>query len=211
MRTFFFFLSKNRLSKILFSNPFPKKRWDCKSQKSGFVFDPKDPPRVWILWIHDPFLDLPPKKPKSVSGFRNPVLDFPKKTHPKCRYFYWSVHVVVELSSNIMRGNWGFRWRPKNALLWQITRDQNLIGMDQTVVPCVTLFQFEKDTFGLWLEHCSKKKSRKGSNCPQMRLFTRYKNISPLTIINVSTDAIRELKQGRFEPRASTGNETYFL
>ena len=44
-----------------------------------------------------------------------------------------------------------------------------------------------------------------------MRLFTLYKNISPLTIVHVWTDAIRELKQGRFERRASTGSETYFL
>ena len=129
MRTIFF--SKNRLSKILFSNPFPKKRSDCESQKSGFVFDPKNPPWVWILWIHDPFLDLPKKNVKSVFGFGNPDWDFPKSTHPKCRYFYLSVHVVVELSTNIMQGNWVFRWWPKNALLWQISRNQNLVGMDQ--------------------------------------------------------------------------------
>ena len=30
-------------------------------KKSGFGFDPKNPPWVWILWIHDPFLDLPQK------------------------------------------------------------------------------------------------------------------------------------------------------
>ena len=68
---------------------------------------------------------------KSVFGFGNPDWDFPKRTHPKCRYFYLSVHVVVELSTNIMRENWGFRWWPKNALLWQISRNQNLVGMDQ--------------------------------------------------------------------------------
>ena len=55
------FCLENRFSKIPFSNPFPKKRSDCESQKSGFGFDPKNPPRVWILWIHDPFLDLPTK------------------------------------------------------------------------------------------------------------------------------------------------------
>ena len=44
-------------------------------------------------------------------------------------------------------------------------------------IRCVTLFQFQKDTFGLLLDHGSKKKSRKGSNCPQMRLFTLHKNI----------------------------------
>ena len=31
------------MSKILFSNLFPKKRSDCESQKSGFRFDPKNP------------------------------------------------------------------------------------------------------------------------------------------------------------------------
>ena len=35
--------------------------------------------RVWILWIHDPFLDLPKKKAKFIFGFGNPDLDFPKK------------------------------------------------------------------------------------------------------------------------------------
>ena len=122
MRTIFF--SKNRLSKILFSNPFPKNAQIVNLKNSVFVFDPKNPPWVWILWIHDPFLDLPKKT-------WNPDWDFPKRTHPKCRYFYLSVHVVVELSTNIMRGNWGFRWWPKNALLWQISRNQNLVGMDQ--------------------------------------------------------------------------------
>ena len=58
------------MSKIFFSNSFPKKRSDCESQKSGFGFDPKNPPRE--SWIHDSFLDLPPKT-------QNPFLDFPKK------------------------------------------------------------------------------------------------------------------------------------
>ena len=91
--------------------------------------------RLWMskirwLWIHEIHPEcgfygfvirfwICPKNAKSVFGFGNPDLDFPQKTHPKCRYFYLSAHVVVELSSNIMRGNWGFRWWPKNALLWQ--------------------------------------------------------------------------------------------
>ena len=62
------FCSENRLSKILFSNPFPEKRSDCESQKSGFEFDANNPPGVWILWIHDPFLDLSKKT-------QNPFLD----------------------------------------------------------------------------------------------------------------------------------------
>ena len=32
-----------------------------------------------------------------------------------------------------MQGNWGFRWWPKNALLWQKTRNQSLVEMDQAV------------------------------------------------------------------------------
>ena len=41
------FCMENRLSKIIFLNPFPKKRRSGESQKSGFRFDPKYPPRVW--------------------------------------------------------------------------------------------------------------------------------------------------------------------
>ena len=52
---------------------FPEKRSDCDSQKSWFGFDPKNPTEEWILWIHDPFLDLPKKT-------QHPDLDFPKKT-----------------------------------------------------------------------------------------------------------------------------------
>ena len=78
------FCSENRLTKILFSNPFPKKRSDCESQKSGFGFDSKNPPRVLCgfygfmirFWI------CPPKT-------QNPCLDseiriwlFPKTPHP---------------------------------------------------------------------------------------------------------------------------------
>ena len=112
------------------------------------------------------------KNVKSVFGFGNPDWDFPKRTHPKCRYFYLSVHVVVELSSNIMRRNWGFRWWPKNALWWQITSNQNLIGMEQAVDTLRNTVSIpEGHVWSLawaWF---------KGSNCPQMRLFTLYKNI----------------------------------
>ena len=67
---FFFFFSKNRLSKILFLKIFPQKSSDCESQKSGFGFDPKNPPWVWILWIHDPDLDFPKKNTPSASSSR---------------------------------------------------------------------------------------------------------------------------------------------
>ena len=70
------FCSENRLSKILFSNPFPQKLSDCESQKStpecgfyGFMI------RFWICQ----------KKPaKSVFGFGNTDLVFPKK-RTQCR------------------------------------------------------------------------------------------------------------------------------
>ena len=61
MRTIVFFFRKTACQKYVFQILSPKKRSDCQSQKSGFVFDPKNPPWVWILWIHDPLLDLPQK------------------------------------------------------------------------------------------------------------------------------------------------------
>ena len=127
-----FFFLKNRLSKILFSNPFPKKRSDCESQKSRYVLSEESTLSVDFMDSWSVF-GFAQKKRKSVFGFGNPDLDFPKKTHPKCRYFHLSVHVVVELSSNIMRGKWGCRLWPKNALLWQITRNQSLVGIEQAV------------------------------------------------------------------------------
>ena len=60
-----------------------KKRLSGESQISGFRLHPNYPPRVWILWIHDPFLDFAKKNPKSLFGFKNPFSDFPKKTHPE--------------------------------------------------------------------------------------------------------------------------------
>ena len=132
MRTIFFL--KNRLSKYFFQ---------ILSKKNAQIVNLKNPDLYLIRRIHPEcgfygFMIrfwICPKNAKSVFGFGKPDLDFPKKTHPKCRYFYLSVHVVVELSTNIMRGNWGFRWWPKNALLWQISRNQNLVGMapDQAV------------------------------------------------------------------------------
>ena len=202
MRTILF--SKNRLWKILFSNPFPKKRSDCECQKSGDCESIKSTLSVDFMDSWSVF-GFAQKNAKSFCGFGSPDLDFPKK-NPKCRYFHLSDHVVVKLSSNIMQRNWEFRWWPKHALLWQITSNQNLVGMDQAVDTLRNTVSIpEGHVWSLawaWF---------KGSNCPQMRLFTLYKNISPLTIIHVWTDAIRELKQGCFERRASTGSETYFL
>ena len=49
---------ERRLIDVLFSDPFPEKRSDHESQKYGFIFDLKNPLRVWILWIRDPVLDF---------------------------------------------------------------------------------------------------------------------------------------------------------
>ena len=56
---------------------------DCESQKSGFGFDPKNPPRMWILWIHDSFLNFP-KKRKIRFWIRKSGFRFSQKTHLKC-------------------------------------------------------------------------------------------------------------------------------
>ena len=77
LRTFYFF-SKNRLTKILFSNPFPK---------NAQIVNLKNPDldlirRVWILWIHDPFLDLPKKRQNSFLDSEIRIWIFPKKSAP---------------------------------------------------------------------------------------------------------------------------------
>ena len=88
MRTFFFFFRKTALSKILFSNPFPrKKRSDYESQKSLFGFDPKNPKRMWILWIHDPLLDLSPQKRKIRFWIRKSGFGFSHKKAPYANIF----------------------------------------------------------------------------------------------------------------------------
>ena len=64
---------EDHLTDVLFWDPFPKKRLDHESQKSGFRFDLKNPLGVWFLWIRDPFVDFSKKKnAKSVFGFKNP-------------------------------------------------------------------------------------------------------------------------------------------
>ena len=75
-----FFFCEKPLVKNTFQILSQKKRSDYESQKSGFGFDPKNPPWAWILWIHDPFLDMP-------QNTQNPFLDseiriwiFPKKS-----------------------------------------------------------------------------------------------------------------------------------
>ena len=70
---------EDRLSDVLFSDPFPKKRSDREFQKSGFRFDLKNPLEVWIFWIHDPFLDFSNKTRNLFSDSRIRIWTFPKK------------------------------------------------------------------------------------------------------------------------------------
>ena len=58
------FLFGKPLAKNIFFKSFPKKVLSLWISEIRIWVDPKNPPRVWILWIRDPFLD------------------FPKKTHP---------------------------------------------------------------------------------------------------------------------------------
>ena len=51
-------------------------------------FDLKNTPGVWILWIHDPFVDFTKKKKKQ---FRNPDLDFSQKNAPTVSMQVYSV------------------------------------------------------------------------------------------------------------------------
>ena len=58
---------------------------------SGFGYDPKNPPPLWIIWINNPFLDF---MREIRCWIKNLDLDFSKETHPKslfesvqCNYF----------------------------------------------------------------------------------------------------------------------------
>ena len=153
MRTIVFFFSKNRLSKIRFSNPFPQKTLRLSISKIRIcIWSEESTLSVDFMDSWSAF-GFAQKNVKSVFGFGNPDWDFPKSTHPKCRYFYLSVHVVVELSTNIMRGNWGFWWRPKNALLWQISRNQNLVGMDRSALDSTHQNHIDREGLRLTFGH----------------------------------------------------------
>ena len=78
MRTIFFF-RKTACQEYFFQILSQKNAQIVNLQNSDLDFNPKNPPRVWILWIHYPFLDLPKQT-------QNPFLDseiriwiFPKK------------------------------------------------------------------------------------------------------------------------------------
>ena len=66
-----------------FLDPFPKKHLDHESPKSGFRFNLKNPLEVWILWIHNPFLDFSNKTQNSFSDLRIYFWILPKKMHRK--------------------------------------------------------------------------------------------------------------------------------
>ena len=72
----------NRLSKILFSNPFPKKNAEVMNLENPDLDLIRSILLEWILWIHDPFLHFP-KKTQNPVRFKNPFSDFPTKTHPE--------------------------------------------------------------------------------------------------------------------------------
>ena len=83
---------EDRLSDVLFSDPFLTKRSNHESQKSGFRFDLKNPLEVWILWINDPFLDFRVRFfgriRKRISDPRSYGFSTTKKTtNPKMYYF----------------------------------------------------------------------------------------------------------------------------
>ena len=74
---------EDHLSDVLFSNPLPKNPLDHESQKSIRRFDLKNPLEVWILWLHDPFLDFSKKKTQNqFFRFKNLDLDFAPKNAP---------------------------------------------------------------------------------------------------------------------------------
>ena len=78
------FAWKTACQMYFFSDPFPKKTLGFLTRimnltKTGFRFDLKNPLEVWILWIHDPFLDFSNKKKNPFSDSRIRIWIFPKK------------------------------------------------------------------------------------------------------------------------------------
>ena len=73
-----YFARKTACQIYFLSDPFPKKRSDHESQKSRFRFDLKNPLEVWILWIHDPFLDFSNKTQNPFSDSRIRIWIFAK-------------------------------------------------------------------------------------------------------------------------------------
>ena len=106
---------EDRFSDVLFSDPFRKKRSDHESQKSGFRFDLKNPLEVWILWIHNPFLDLVIKR-KIRFRIQESVF-LPKKTHPKLQERMAGNLRCFLLSSVLPGGGGGGGVLPSNRLM----------------------------------------------------------------------------------------------
>ena len=90
------FLFGKPLVKNTFFKSFPKKRSDCECQKSGFGFDPKNPLRVWILWIHDPFLNLPKKTQNPFLNSEIRIWIFPQKTHPQSLGILHAMYITTK-------------------------------------------------------------------------------------------------------------------
>ena len=105
MRTIFFF--EKPLVKNTFFKSFRKKNAQIVNLKNPDLYLIRRIHRECGLYGFMIRFWICPKNAKSVLGFGNPDLIFPKKTHPKWRYFNLSVHVVVELSSNVMREGTG--------------------------------------------------------------------------------------------------------
>ena len=135
-------LGENRLSKILISNPSPaplppsKKRSGCESQKSRFGFEPKNPPRVWILWIHDPFFGFAPKNTKFIFGFGNPDLDFPPKTHPQTPYFLPALTAALTFKFKLLALHKRGKYERQHILGLKIYQTDDQFKTDMTGVSC---------------------------------------------------------------------------
>ena len=109
------------LVKNIFFRSFPKKkRSDCESQKSGFGFDLKNPSRVWILWIHDPFLDSRKQTPNRFLDSEIRIWVFPKNV-PLVE-FDWEIRIqILKSGFRILQSN----AKSKNGLHLREIRPQN--------------------------------------------------------------------------------------
>ena len=75
---FFFFFWKTTSQKYFFQI-LSQKNAQILNLKNPDMYYPKNPPWMWILWIHDPFLDLPKKNANPFLDSETRIWIFPKK------------------------------------------------------------------------------------------------------------------------------------
>ena len=130
------FCGKTACQKYFFSNPFPpKKRSGCESQKSRFRFDSKNPPRVWILWINDPFW-ICTKKTKNHFWIPKSGFGFSPETLPQTPYFLPALTPALTFKFKRLALHKRGKYKRQHILGLKIYQTDDQFKIDMTGVSC---------------------------------------------------------------------------